>query len=402
MESQTFSGVIVATGIFAKSSTPDNIPGLESFPGKVLHSNEYKTAKDFQNLRVLTIGGSFSGAEIAADVSTQTKSSFHSFRRKFWLLRRYLPDSDGLQIPLDLLFYTRSFYAKPSNLEEDDKTLNTKKNTNLLSFCKHQQDIETLKIPPEDFVLPINSVVSDNYLPQVHNGALTPIHSSIQKIQGSQIQFQDGQTIDDIDAIIFATGFQTNVSYFPKKIQEILSYHPNDSLQPLILFQECVFPGLENLFFVGMYKGPYFAVMENQARWATRVLSGVVSLPPIHVMEEGLKKEEAIRKVTPRPQFPHPEYVLFADTIANLGQSFPDLEKLQDCHSTLADAFRSSPIQPTPGSLVLLEHRKEEIAHRFMTEPVTPAHYNLVSTPKKVLNQMDFLQQVVKQFGNTS
>lgn len=404
LESQTFQGVIVATGIFVKANIP-NLPGLSTFPGKILHSNEYKTGQEFEGKNVLIIGGSFSGAEIAADVSTHSRQSYHTFRRRFWVLRRYLPDyqeRNGSLIPIDLLFYNRKFYSQKSttnNDEETEENIIFKKNTNLLSFCQEQQKFEQLKIPKEDFKISINSVISDNYLPQVENGSLVPILGAIKEIQGRTVQFQHGQTLLDVDILIFGTGFQMDNSFFPKAVLDKLKYNPQDGLQPLILFQECFHPDLAGLFFVGMYKGPYFAMMEQQARFACRVLAKIIMLPSKEVTEEGLRKEEEIRNQTfPRPQFPHPEYVSFVDKMASLGHSFPNLDKLLSPKESLAAAFGQT--RPS-GALIMMEHQKAEIARRFMSEPVTPSHYNFVHSPKQTLNQMDFVQQVLKQFENT-
>lgn len=41
------------------------IPGLDKFPGQVLHSHDFKTAEPFRNRTVLCLGASFSGLDIA-------------------------------------------------------------------------------------------------------------------------------------------------------------------------------------------------------------------------------------------------------------------------------------------------------------------------------------------------
>ena len=54
------------------------------------------------------------------------------------------------------------------------------------------------------------------------------------------------------------------------------------------------------MFFVGMYKGPYFAVMEYQAKWASKVLSNQITLPSIEEMEKGIQAELDIRDMVCR------------------------------------------------------------------------------------------------------
>ena len=55
--------MVVATGHF---STP-NVPyfdGLERFPGRVMHSHDFRSADEFKGKDVLVIGGSYSAEDI--------------------------------------------------------------------------------------------------------------------------------------------------------------------------------------------------------------------------------------------------------------------------------------------------------------------------------------------------
>ena len=61
---ETFDYVIVATGHFWAPNFPE-FPGIESFPGRVLHAHDYKCAKEFKGMRVLVIGGSYSADDIS-------------------------------------------------------------------------------------------------------------------------------------------------------------------------------------------------------------------------------------------------------------------------------------------------------------------------------------------------
>jgi len=161
----------------------------------------------------------------------------------------------------------------------------------------------------------------------------------------------------------------------------------------MILYNATLHPNLPGLYFVGMYKGPFFAVMELQARWACRLLSGKLTLPSKDKIAEGLAKEIQIREFQPRGQFPHPDYVKFADEIAELAGSFPDLVKLKDL--SLAEAL-------APGigeNIADLEKCKHEIYEKFMTTSVIPEHYNLYEKPRSALAQIDKVIAVIKGFS---
>ena len=59
--------VVMATGVSGIPNLPE-IPGLENFGGKIIHSSEYQNGKDWKNSDVLIIGSGNSGHDIAQDL----------------------------------------------------------------------------------------------------------------------------------------------------------------------------------------------------------------------------------------------------------------------------------------------------------------------------------------------
>ena len=68
--------VIMATGPFGKPK-PVNFKGMETFPGKIIHSYGYKTGKDFKGQKVLVVGFGNSACEIAIDLYEQGCIAFY-------------------------------------------------------------------------------------------------------------------------------------------------------------------------------------------------------------------------------------------------------------------------------------------------------------------------------------
>ncbi|XP_058099702.1 probable indole-3-pyruvate monooxygenase YUCCA10 [Magnolia sinica] len=60
--------LVVATGENSQGFIPD-VPGLETFPGEIVHSNQYKSGRDYSEKTVLVVGSGNSGMEIAFDLS---------------------------------------------------------------------------------------------------------------------------------------------------------------------------------------------------------------------------------------------------------------------------------------------------------------------------------------------
>ncbi|XP_038066924.1 flavin-containing monooxygenase FMO GS-OX-like 2 isoform X4 [Patiria miniata] len=81
-----FDAVMVCNGQYAVPSYP-NIPGLETFSGKVIHSHEYRHPEDFKGQTVVLFGAGFSGRDICVDL--------HTFVDKIYL-SHHIPNLDAL------------------------------------------------------------------------------------------------------------------------------------------------------------------------------------------------------------------------------------------------------------------------------------------------------------------
>ena len=62
--SDTFDYVVVATGHFSVPYIPE-YEGMNSFPGRILHSHDYRNAEEFKGKDVIVLGSSFSAEDIA-------------------------------------------------------------------------------------------------------------------------------------------------------------------------------------------------------------------------------------------------------------------------------------------------------------------------------------------------
>jgi putative flavoprotein involved in K+ transport len=74
--------VVAATGAFSRPHLPD-LPGLDGFPGTVLHSSGYRRPEPFTGKRVVVVGGGNSAVQIAielAAVADVTLATRHPLR----------------------------------------------------------------------------------------------------------------------------------------------------------------------------------------------------------------------------------------------------------------------------------------------------------------------------------
>jgi len=61
---EEFDKVIVATGHFSTPNTP-SFEGFDQFPGRIMHSHDFRDAQEFAGKRLLVIGSSYSAEDIA-------------------------------------------------------------------------------------------------------------------------------------------------------------------------------------------------------------------------------------------------------------------------------------------------------------------------------------------------
>lgn len=91
--------VVMATGVYGKPK-PVNFKGIETFPGKILHSYEYKTGKDFRGQKVLIVGFGNSACEIAIDLYEQGSLPSMSVRSPVNVIPRDVLGIPVLQLSL--------------------------------------------------------------------------------------------------------------------------------------------------------------------------------------------------------------------------------------------------------------------------------------------------------------
>lgn len=79
VDGQSFDAVAVCNGHFTEPIVPA-IPGFESFPGTALHSHNYRRPGAFAGARVVLLGSSVSGHDLAREIATVAQDVYLSGR----------------------------------------------------------------------------------------------------------------------------------------------------------------------------------------------------------------------------------------------------------------------------------------------------------------------------------
>lgn len=152
-------------------------------------------------------------------------------------------------------------------------------------------DHETYGIRPKHGILNAPSVISDAFPHRVANGTLK-IKPNVSHFTDTGVVFDDGTTVEHLDAVVFCTGYKIAFNFLS---EDILSTKDNQ----LSLYKYVFPPDLPHptLSFIGLTQssGSMFPLVELQARWVTRVTTGKCHLPSRDVMVKDI--EEKRRKM---------------------------------------------------------------------------------------------------------
>jgi len=80
--------LVTAIGIVHDKHIPD-IPGLNTFEGRITHSSAWTPDIEFENKRVAVIGSGASGVQLVSSLSAKAQSLTHFIRHAQYVLQRH-------------------------------------------------------------------------------------------------------------------------------------------------------------------------------------------------------------------------------------------------------------------------------------------------------------------------
>ncbi|KAJ8376354.1 hypothetical protein SKAU_G00069340 [Synaphobranchus kaupii] len=304
-EKHIFDAVLICIGHHVHPNMPlKDFPGIETFKGKYFHSRDYKNPEEWRGKRVVVIGIGNSGGDIAVELSRMTKQLFLSTRRGAWVLNRVAEDG----FPIDLQFnrvlqLVRSLLPFGFFCSIGENRLN------------HRFNHKLYALKPKHRLFSQHPTVNDELPNRILSGTVC-VKPNICKFQGSSVVFEDGTVEEDIDLVVFATGYSFS---FPFLSSPVLNVTENKAL----LYKYMYPPGLERptLAIIGLVQplGAIMPIAEMQARWATRVFKGLNKLPPMDAMLKEIKEKAetmAKRYVTSKRHTIQVDYVPYMDELA--------------------------------------------------------------------------------------
>ncbi|KAJ5633853.1 FAD-dependent pyridine nucleotide-disulfide oxidoreductase [Penicillium herquei] len=382
---EKFDLLVVASGYFARPYIP-KILGLEKLAGRVFHSSELQKSKgilrdDDKILatgNVAIIGGSMSGVEAVSAIALhqssyqndedtyqdKVKSKVHHVHsRPFWTVPTYLPHETSKDqvsfLPLDLAMYDLS--RRPPGpidyslgLVSEEKAAKTNEYFASLLGPEYEKlgHVHDPTVREKTASWPPWVAIGNDYAEFVRSGAIQATmgravsvdYDPQTELTTININTASGQTtvLENLAAVVMATGYTPfdALSFLPEDVLSTLEYSTNDPFLPLVLDKGgTIRSEIPDLGFVGLYRGPYWGVMEMQARFLgtewTRQDQETLKTEDQRVSVRILRHSDSI---TRRSQFPMGDYVGLMEAFAR------DLEIERTSLSN--DDSRSGPVIP--------------------------------------------------------
>lgn len=230
-----FDKVAVANGSFTTPKLPE-LPGIEQFTGRTLHAIDFHRPETFKGQRVLLIGLHASAQDIASSLSGHAAQLYASHRNGvvlvcfsdvlMYALERGL-FADDIQIP--------RYDAKGAVV---DTTLSVKLTAfmlfattwfpNVLSWLLDKAMVATSKaafpnmrkawnLLPAPSIATTAPLVADEIYPLLESGFCEPVAAVSRITGGKTIELKDGRVLEDIDAIIYTTGYNLETPFVEKE-----------------------------------------------------------------------------------------------------------------------------------------------------------------------------------------
>lgn len=313
-----FDHVIMAAGFFSRPrSITQTISNVRVKDVKVVHSSAFRTLDGLfprdmaiASKTILMIGGGNSAGETAGAVAAQLSSAqnsadpalrerykdvsiLHIVPRHLYAVPAFVPADESGQhyLPLDVRFFDLSRRSGPivagaGRMDQKSRNLLHTVVRNYIGGNQADLGCEALIAPEGDSLGIAQVTISEAYSEFVRSGLIKAVQGravSIAEDDEAQatvvLEHEGGQKqVSGIGAVIYATGFSPipAVDLLDQKTKELLSFDPESLRLPIILEQwQTMNDAIPSLAFSGFYEGPFWGVMEMQARLtASRWLNG--------------------------------------------------------------------------------------------------------------------------------
>ncbi|CAA0833421.1 Probable indole-3-pyruvate monooxygenase YUCCA8 [Striga hermonthica] len=195
--------LVVATGENAERVVPE-IDGLEEFSGEVIHACDYKSGEGFPGKKVLVVGCGNSGMEVSLDLCNHGARPVMVVRSSVHVLPREIFGKSTFELAVFLMTWLPLWLVDRVMVMLAWMVLGSTERYGLKRPAVGQLQLKNTqgKTP----VLDIGA------LAKIRSGEIRVV-PGIKRFSSRSAELEDGQNLE-IDSVVLATGYQSNVPYW--------------------------------------------------------------------------------------------------------------------------------------------------------------------------------------------
>lgn len=208
-ETATFDKVAVCAGLAVQEPKTPKIPGLETFTGTAIHSNAYKEPNSFDGKRVVVVGLGNTGPDTAVDLIGHASAVWMSHRHGNAIFARRNPKGKPLDhvLSMRLTKIGGLFNKHFPDLSQKAALLGMKRMQNQAFDIKPEWNLGIPQMPTRKV-----ATLNDELVPAIHRGDVS-LKPGLTAVKGDIVRFSDNSELENIDVIIFCTGFRSDYSF---------------------------------------------------------------------------------------------------------------------------------------------------------------------------------------------
>ncbi|KAM5342428.1 hypothetical protein ACJ41O_013394 [Fusarium nematophilum] len=210
---RSFSRVVMATGILNTRNIP-RVKGLDKFAGDAIHSGDFKDASKYAGKNVLVVGVGATGADTTSFLTKAGANKVYlSHRGQLYLLPRRIKGKAFDHTMTRRIGICARVLASlwPRGLAALMSMGLVSMRTKFFPWLSEHSSFQSPR-PPVEGIMHRIPVFSDDLAANLRDGRVNTV-LGIKEVTGPRsVVLSDGTTLDDLDAIIFCSGYHYDFS----------------------------------------------------------------------------------------------------------------------------------------------------------------------------------------------